>query len=104
MISLLIVLSLLYIILAVLYGIADSIIDTICWHYNSSVFYGIKNKYWKRWFAHPDISYLNKYKDRDPIKLEPKYWGATHVFVSFTDAFHLSHPLVARSFLISSTR
>ena len=77
-----------YIVGLILYGISDAIYQTITYHYYTSIFLKIRSKFWRLWFAHPDISYLNKYKDRDAIELKPRFPGSTTIFVRWTDAVH----------------
>lgn len=69
------------IVLLVIAGIGKAIMDTLQFHFSTSVF---KNKgYW--W--NPKDSWKNKYKNRDPAQ-GPAFPGSTTIFVFVTDAWH----------------
>ena len=42
------------------------------------------DRYWS-----PGISFMNKYKNRDPAQGE-RFWGSSSIFVFTTDAYHLT--------------
>ena len=73
------------IILVILAGIFNSIMDTLQFHYSESIF---KSDKFKLKFWYPNISWKNKYKDLNPDK-GPKFFGSTTFLVAFTDAWHL---------------
>lgn len=69
--------------MAIIAGSAKAIMDTLQFHYHSSVFNRTGwAKYWN-----PQHSWRNKYKDTD--WLEPKFPLSTTVLVWTTDAWHL---------------
>jgi len=74
-------------------GISKSIMDTINFKYEQSIFKG------KEWF-NPKESWKNKYKDRDPSK-GPAFPGSTTIFVWLTDAWHLFQMIMLSSLFIS---
>jgi hypothetical protein len=57
-------------------GVAEGLMDYLDFHYSKPNYY-----------LNPDYSYLNKYKNHDPVQGE-RFWGSTTVFVSTTDAWH----------------
>lgn len=63
-------------------GIFKSVMDTLQFHYDKSVW---KNSYHKFW--NPKISWENKYKDLKT--LERKKWLGIPIPVMFTDGWHL---------------
>lgn len=79
MIGLLILATLAY----ALAGAAKGAMDTLQFHFSASIFARMNWDFWK-----PDLSWRNKYKDRDPAK-GPRFPGSTTVFVSLTDGWHL---------------
>ena len=68
----------------ILAGLSEGIMDTLQFHYSSSIFYDCKNKS----FWNPEISWQNKYKDGDPTE-GPKFPFSTNLLVGFTDGWHL---------------
>ena len=58
--------------------------DTLQFHYSSSIFYNLKNKI----FWDPQESWKNKYKNNDP-EFGPKFPLSTTLLVGLTDAWHL---------------
>jgi hypothetical protein len=69
-------------------GIMNANMDVLKDHFDISVYAKIKNKQ----FWDPRISSINKYKLDDlgqPIRNTPRFWGATTMFVMFTDGWHL---------------
>lgn len=68
------------IIFIVLAGVCKAVKDTLCFHFNKSVFSNLNAKYWN-----PNISWTNKYKDWKT----PKFFGSTTFLVWLTDAWHL---------------
>lgn len=69
-------------------GIFQAVMDTLDFHYGSSVFARLKNQqYWDQ-----DISWKNKYAKADGNEVwinKPRFWGSTTVFVWLTDGWHL---------------
>jgi hypothetical protein len=64
-------------------GLCEAIMDKLQFHFESSVFYYFKKKY----FWDPKISWYNKYKNKDPLA-GPRFPGSTTLFVGVTDAWH----------------
>lgn len=86
------------IILFVIYGIMNSISDTLLFHYTTSRLYEpTKDKT----FWNPVESYKNKYKDGDKEK-GPKFFGSTTFLVVITDALHLIRALQVLVLLIAT--
>lgn len=65
-------------------GFLNGIMDTLQFHYSSSIF----SKKSKQSFWDPSISWRNKYKNQDPNQ-GPRFPGSTTIFVFTTDAWHL---------------
>jgi len=82
-------------------GISKSIMDTVDFHFNQSIFNNIKNKKWRNWFNESE-GWKNKYKDRDPKK-GPAFPGSTTIFVFITDAWHFFQMIMLSSLFISMT-
>ena len=70
--------------LTVLGGICNSVMDTITYHYATSIFATLSNQQW--W--DPQLSWTNKWKNGDPEQGEA-WLGSSTVFVWVTDAWHL---------------
>lgn len=96
-------------ILLALAGIANAIMDTITFRYDSSMFSKLNPKFWD-----PKVSWKNKYKD--PYKfaenkwyylkiLQPKYQEkflySSSMFVAVTDAWHLFQKLLWTLMIVS---
>jgi hypothetical protein len=58
--------------------------DKIQFHFNNSIFKNFKNKL----FWDPRISWVNKYKDGNPLNGE-KFFLSKSLFVGLTDGWHL---------------
>lgn len=75
------------IIIAILFfalaGLCKGIMDTLWFHYGTSVFADKKALYWD-----PKISWRNKYKNGDS-KQGARFPGSTTIFVGLTDGWHL---------------
>ena len=71
-------------ILFFLAGICEAVMDTLQFHYDSSIFKKMKNQP----FWNPTISWVNKYKDNDPTEGE-KFFLSKSLLVGLTDAWHL---------------
>jgi hypothetical protein len=81
-------------ILAIIGGVAKAVMDTISFHYDSSVFKNKKNQL----FWDSSKSWKNKYKE----DLEtPKFFLSTTMFVFMTDAWHLYQNFFLNSIRIS---
>ena len=70
--------------LILLSGFFEGLMDRIQFHYNGSLFSKLKNQV----FWNPSISWKNKWKLGDPQK-GPKFFMSTTLFVFITDAWHL---------------
>ena len=82
-------------------GISKSIIDTLNFHYEVSVFSKIpKESKWYNWFKSPDKTWTNKYEDGDKSKGE-KFLGSTTIFVFTADAWHFFQMIMLSCFQIS---
>ena len=68
----------------VLASICEAVMDTLQFHYISSIFKNFENNI----FWDPEVSWRNKYKDGDPKK-GPKFLFSDTLFVGITDAWHL---------------
>lgn len=68
----------------VLASICEAVMDTLQFHYISSIFKNFENNI----FWDPEVSWRNKYKDGDPKK-GPKFLFSDTLFVGLTDAWHL---------------
>jgi hypothetical protein len=78
-------------------GWADGTAEITKWDYASyEAFYGDVNDAWHN----PDISWKNKYKNRE-VSDGPAFIGSTTVFVGGTDAYHALRTL--RNFSIGAT-
>lgn len=65
-------------------GVAKAVMDTLQFHFVSSIFYrGKDDQFWM-----PSISWKNKYKNGNKEDGE-SFWGSTTIFISFTDGWHL---------------
>ena len=70
--------------LIILSGISEAIMDTLQFHYDTSIFKKFKNQR----FWYPGFSWMNKWKGGDPKNGE-RFLGSSTIFVGFTDAWHL---------------
>jgi len=71
-------------ILLALAGVANSVMDTLTFHYEESVFKSLDDQE----FWDPSQSWTNKYKNNDPTQGE-KFFLSTTSLVFLTDAWHL---------------
>lgn len=76
-------------------GVCNSVMDTLAYHYSTSIFSKVADQE----FWNPDISWLNKYKGRDP-DAGPKFFGSTTFLVWTTDAWHLFKSLMLIFFFL----
>jgi hypothetical protein len=77
-------------------GFFEGGMDTLQFHYDSSIFLKLKNQF----FWNPQISWANKYKNNDP-SLGENFLGSTTFLVALTDGWHLLKLLRNISFFIS---
>lgn len=83
-------LVLIHIISWLLAAICNAVMDTLQFHYESSVFLRKGHKTIDHeYFWDPRISWRNKYKGRLTAK-GPRFFGSTTIFVFVTDAWHLA--------------
>ena len=75
--------TLIFVLLA---GAFNAGMDTLQFHYESSVF---SNLDLDPDFWNPEFSWLNKYDRLEDGRLAPKFWGSTTFFVFVTDGWHL---------------
>jgi len=73
----------LVLVLLIIAGISNAIMDTLQFRYSRSIFAKFKNQQW--W--NPTLSWRNKWKNGDYLQGE-KFWGSSRWFVRFTDAWH----------------
>ena len=85
-------------ILVIIYSTAKGISDVLSFRYDRSVFKDSKHKQW----LDPRISHVNKYKNGLKDQGE-KFFGATTVFVMFTDAWHMLDFIKLQCIIISSS-
>jgi hypothetical protein len=70
-------------ILIFLSGLFESVMDTLQFHYDVSIFKKLINqRYW-----YPGFSWMNKWKNGDPKQGE-RFLGSSTIFVGLTDAWH----------------
>lgn len=82
-------LSVLFLVLA---GMCNAVMDKIVFHWDDSVFKGSKLDWW----ANPEVSYKNKWKNNSNSSGGEKFPGSSTIFVWVTDLWHF-----AQSFMIS---
>jgi len=85
-------------------GAVDGLNQVISHQYPrfKKAFPNANDRYWS-----PGISFMNKYKNRDPAQGE-KFWGSSTIFVFTTDAYHLTrfteHLLLAGAVSVKITQ
>ena len=82
------------IVLLIIAGIGKAVMDTLQFHFSTSVFKNLVLNYW--W--NPSISWRNKYKNKDPEQGEA-FLGSTTVFCFLTDAWHFAQFIYLRSIM-----
>lgn len=82
-------LSILFLSLA---AICNAIMDSILFHWDKSIFKGSKLEWW----ANPEVSYKNKWKNHSNSEDGEKFPGSSTIFVFITDLWHF-----AQSFMIT---
>jgi hypothetical protein len=76
------------VILSCIAGVSNSIMDTLNFKYKDSIFSKIpETSKWYWWLNTPNITWKNKYKNRDPEQ-GPAFPGSTTWLVWVTDAWH----------------
>ena len=73
-------------------GICNAIMDTILFNWDKSIFKGSKLEWW----ANPEVSYKNKWKNHSNSEDGEKFPGSSTIFVFITDLWHF-----AQSFMIT---
>lgn len=75
----------LIIFLIIIASIADSVLDSLQFHYSISIFKKFKNQQ----FFNPELSWKNKWKlDEKGNIIGEKFLGSSTIFTSLTDAWH----------------
>ena len=72
-------------------GICNACMDTIRYHWTTSIFFSLNTKY-QQWFR-PTLSWRNKWKNGDPNEGE-RFLGSSTVFVWLTDFRHFAKLLM----------
>jgi len=86
------------VLLSILAGVANSIMDTLNFKYTESKFSKIpETSKWYWWLNTPGVTWRNKYKNRDPEQ-GPAFIGSTTIFVWVTDAWHFCQMVMLSSF------
>lgn len=85
------------VILLIAAAISDAAMDTIEFHFERSIFSGLKK--WDNWF-NPAVSWKNKYKNHDPLQ-GPAFFGSTTFLIWTTDAWHFFQMLMLTSFQVA---
>lgn len=93
------ILSIIFIILSSLMKV---IIDTIQFHWQSSVFSKIKKGSKLHNWLNPEFSWVNKWKDNYK-PLGEKFWGSSRWFAFITDGWHLFDMLKTLFFICALT-
>lgn len=70
-------------ILLSIFVVCDAMQDTVAYHFDTSIFKNL-NKY----YFDPSYSWVNKYKDNNPLEGE-RFFGSTTFLVWLTDFWHL---------------
>lgn len=78
-----VIVDLICIILMMVSGISKAIMDKVNFHYSTSIFSKLNNRFWDH-----SISSNNKYKDFNKDN-GPRFFLSTTILVLFTDAWHL---------------
>jgi len=86
------------VLLIIVAGISKSIMDTVDFHFNESIFSTLKKKMW--W--NESEGWKNKYKDRDPSKGRA-FPGSLTWLVWITDSWHFFQMIMLSSLFISIT-
>ena len=89
------------VILFIVAGFFNSIMDTIRYRWNKSYFSSIKNEKLKE-FCDPTLSQGRKYKHGNPAN-GPAFCGSTTIFVWVTDLWHLVKGLMLVALCFGTT-
>lgn len=80
-----------FVVMVILAGAANGVMDTIAFHYDTSILAKLPDNYQRYW--NPALSWRNKYKYNDDGSLmQPlteRYWGSSTIFSFATDGWHL---------------
>lgn len=87
-------LSILFLALA---GVCNAIMDKINFHWDDSIFKGSKLEWW----ANPEISYKNKWKNHSNDADGEKFPGSSTIFVWTTDLWHFAQSFMITFFILS---
>lgn len=82
----------------ILAGICNAIMDKILFHWDRSIFKGSK---WE-WWANPETSYRNKWKNGSNSLGGEKFPGSSTIFVWITDLWHFAQSLMITFFLLGA--
>jgi len=88
-------LSILFLSLA---GMCNAIMDTLVFHWDTSIFKGSKYEWW----ANPEISYRNKWKNNSNSKDGEKFPGSSTIFVWVTDMWHFTQSFMISFFVLGA--
>ena len=88
-------LSILFLALA---GMCNAIMDKINFHWDDSIFKGSKLEWW----ANPDVSYKNKWKNNSNSLGGEKFPGSSTVFVWVTDLWHFAQSFMITFFVLGT--
>ena len=88
-------LSVLFLVLA---GMCNAVMDKIVFHWDDSVFKGSKLDWW----ANPEVSYKNKWKNNSNSSGGEKFPGSSTVFVWVTDLWHFSQSFMISFFVLAA--
>lgn len=88
-------LSILFLSLA---GMCNAIMDTLVFHWDTSIFKGSKYEWW----ANPEISYRNKWKNNSNSEDGEKFLGSSTIFVWVTDLWHFTQSFMISFFVLSA--
>ena len=81
--------------LLIISAFAKSIMDTLHFHFDISIFSNLKQSWWN-----PLTSWKNKWKNGDPKQGE-NFWGSSRWFVRFTDAWHFFQGMMITCLMLS---
>lgn len=84
------------IIILIIGGMSNAIMDVLRFRYSTSIFKNFKNQQW--W--NPILSSANKWKNGDKSQGE-RFWGSSRWFVRFTDAWHFFQGMMFTCFFLS---
>lgn len=81
--------------LLIISAFTKSIMDTLQFHFDNSIFSHLKHLWWN-----PLTSWKNKWKNGDPSQGE-RFWGSSRWFVRFTDAWHFFQGMMITCLMLS---